>query len=69
MTDVILPVLNEADALPWVLGRMPEGFRPIVVDNGSTDGSGAIAARLGARVVPAAARAGRGASSGSRARR
>ena len=54
MTDVILPVLNEADALPWVLGRMPEGFRPIVVDNGSTDGSGAIAARLGARVVPAA---------------
>ena len=54
MTDVILPVLNEADALPWVLGRMPEGFRPIVVDNGSTDGSGAIAARLGAVVVPAA---------------
>jgi glycosyltransferase involved in cell wall biosynthesis len=54
MTDVILPVLNEAEALPWVLGRMPEGFRPIVVDNGSTDGSGAIAVRLGARVVPAA---------------
>ena len=37
MIDVILPVLDERDALPWVLGRMPEGFRPIVVDNGSTD--------------------------------
>lgn len=49
--DVILPVLNEAEALPWVLGRMPAGYDPIVVDNGSTDGSGEIAARLGARVV------------------
>ena len=25
--DVILPCLNEAPALPWVLGRMPAGFR------------------------------------------
>jgi glycosyltransferase involved in cell wall biosynthesis len=49
--DVVLPVLDEAEALPWVLGRMPPGFRPIVVDNGSTDGSGDIAARLGARVI------------------
>jgi dTDP-L-rhamnose 4-epimerase len=48
---VVLPVLNEAGALPSVLGRMPSGFAPIVVDNGSTDGSGAIAAALGARVV------------------
>lgn len=51
MPDVVLPVLNEAEALPWVLGRMPAGYRPIVVDNGSTDGSGAIAAELGALVV------------------
>jgi glycosyltransferase involved in cell wall biosynthesis len=51
MADVILPVLNEAAALPWVLERMPSGFEPIVVDNGSSDGSGALAARLGARVV------------------
>lgn len=51
MIDVVLPVLNEAEALPWVLGRMPDGYEPIVVDNGSTDGSGALAARLGARVV------------------
>lgn len=51
MADVILPVLNEAQALPWVLERMPSGFEPIVVDNGSTDGSPHVAARLGARVV------------------
>ena len=51
MPDVILPVLDERDALPWVLGRMPAGYEPIVVDNGSTDGSGALAAALGARVV------------------
>jgi glycosyltransferase involved in cell wall biosynthesis len=51
VTDVVLPVLNEAQALPWVLGRMPDGYRPIVVDNGSTDGSAAIAASLGAVVV------------------
>jgi glycosyltransferase involved in cell wall biosynthesis len=49
--DVILPVLDEREALPWVLERMPEGYRPIVVDNGSTDGSGELAASLGARVV------------------
>ena len=48
---MVLPVLDEADAIPWVLGRMPDGFTPIVVDNGSTDGSGALARRLGARVI------------------
>ncbi|HEY1318980.1 MAG TPA: glycosyltransferase family 2 protein [Streptosporangiaceae bacterium] len=50
--DVVLPCLNEAGALPWVLSRMPNGFRPIVADNGSTDESAAIAAAYGARVVP-----------------
>ncbi|MFG1697624.1 glycosyltransferase family 2 protein [Nonomuraea sp. NPDC049309] len=49
--DVVLPCLNEAAALSWVLGRMPDGFHPIVVDNGSTDGSARIAAELGATVV------------------
>ncbi len=49
--DVILPVLDEAEALPWVLGRMPAGYRPLVVDNGSRDGSAEIAAALGAAVV------------------
>jgi glycosyltransferase involved in cell wall biosynthesis len=51
MLDVILPVLDEALALPHVLERLPRDYAPIVVDNGSTDGSGAIARRLGARVV------------------
>jgi glycosyltransferase involved in cell wall biosynthesis len=49
--EVILPVLDEAQALPGVLGRIPAGFEPIVVDNGSSDGSGDIARKLGARVV------------------
>jgi glycosyltransferase involved in cell wall biosynthesis len=49
--DVILPVLDEAAAIPGVLARMPAGYEPIVVDNGSSDGSGAIARRLGAQVV------------------
>ncbi|MFI5392254.1 MAG: glycosyltransferase family 2 protein [Myxococcota bacterium] len=51
MPDVILPVLNESEALPWVLARMPDGYRPIVVDNGSTDGSGAIARAANVEVV------------------
>ena len=51
MIDVILPVLDEAAALPWVLSRMLPGYRPLVVDNGSTDGSVGIARELGARVV------------------
>jgi len=51
VADVILPVLNERDAIPWVLERMPAGYSPLVVDNGSSDGSGELAASLGARVV------------------
>ena len=49
--DVVLPCLNEAGALPWLLTRMPVGYRPIVADNGSTDGSARIAADHGAIVV------------------
>jgi len=51
VADVVLPVLDEREALPWVLSRMPAGYDPIVVDNGSRDGSGELARRLGARVV------------------
>ncbi len=53
MIDVVLPVLDEVEAIPWVLGRIPDGYRPIVVDNGSTDGSGHTARSLGALVVEA----------------
>ncbi|WP_326732312.1 glycosyltransferase family 2 protein [Streptomyces phaeochromogenes] len=49
--DVVLPCLNEAEALPWVLARIPSGWRALVVDNGSTDGSADIARDLGATVV------------------
>jgi glycosyltransferase involved in cell wall biosynthesis len=49
--DVIIPVLNEAAALPALLAAMPPGYRPIVVDNGSSDGSGDIARRAGAAVI------------------
>ena len=51
MIEVILPVLDEAQAIPRVLAAMPAGFTPLVVDNGSHDGSGEVASALGARVV------------------
>jgi glycosyltransferase involved in cell wall biosynthesis len=51
MIDVVLPCLNEEEALPWVLSRVPSGFRPIVSDNGSSDGSVAVAQSSGAIVV------------------
>ncbi|WP_223205824.1 glycosyltransferase family 2 protein [Streptomyces xanthii] len=50
--DVVLPCLDEAEALPWVLERIPPGWRALVVDNGSTDGSADLARSLGATVVP-----------------
>jgi len=49
--DVVLPCRDEALALPGVLGRLPARMRAIVVDNGSTDGTAVVAARLGAEVV------------------
>ncbi|WP_346053811.1 MULTISPECIES: glycosyltransferase family 2 protein [Amycolatopsis] len=49
--DTVLPCLDEAAALPRLLRALPPGFRPIVVDNGSVDGSPEIAAALGAKVV------------------
>ncbi len=48
---MILPVLDEAQAIPGVLAAMPAGFAALVVDNGSTDGSAQIAAAHGAMVV------------------
>jgi glycosyltransferase involved in cell wall biosynthesis len=54
--DVVLPCLNEAAGLRWMLPRMPAGYRAIVADNGSTDGSPAVAAEFGATVVHVARR-------------
>lgn len=49
--DLVLPTLDEAQALPWVLGRLPEGYRAIVVDNDSADGSAEVARAAGATVI------------------
>ena len=51
LVQVILPVLDEAQGLRWLLPRMPDGYAALVVDNGSRDGSAAVAAALGAAVV------------------
>jgi glycosyltransferase involved in cell wall biosynthesis len=49
--DVVLPCLDEAAALPAVLASLPTGYRAVVVDNGSVDGSPSVAAAHGALVV------------------
>lgn len=51
MCDLILPCRDEAAALTGLLPRVPAAFAVTVVDNGSRDGTGATAARLGAAVV------------------
>ncbi|GAA2771054.1 glycosyltransferase family 2 protein [Mycolicibacterium pallens] len=48
---VVLPCLNEADSLPTVLAAIPPGYRALVVDNNSTDGTAEVARRHGAEVV------------------
>lgn len=49
---VIIPVLNEAEALPKVLASIPDWVGHVIVaDNGSTDASGEIARKAGAIVV------------------
>jgi glycosyltransferase involved in cell wall biosynthesis len=49
--DIVLPCLDEAEALPGVLAAMPAGYRVLVVDNGSIDDTVAVAAACGATVV------------------
>ncbi len=50
---LIIPALNEAQVIGPLLSRVPPGAvdQVIVVDNGSSDGTGLAAARAGARVV------------------
>jgi glycosyltransferase involved in cell wall biosynthesis len=49
--DILLPCLDEAEALPGVLAAMPAGYRVLVVDNGSIDDTAAVAGACGATVV------------------
>lgn len=58
---VVLPCLDEAQSLPGVLAAIPDGYRPLVVDNNSTDGTAEVARQHGAQVV-AEKRAGYGAA-------
>lgn len=53
--SVVIPALNEAESIGAVVRSMPWGSidECIVVDNGSTDGTGEVAAAAGARVVKA----------------
>jgi glycosyltransferase involved in cell wall biosynthesis len=65
--SIVMPCLNEIQSLPHCIGNAQQALRAIadrhgfegeivIADNGSTDGSQALARALGARVVPVAAR-------------
>jgi glycosyltransferase involved in cell wall biosynthesis len=51
--SLVIPALNEADVIGRVVRRVPPGLvrEVIVVDNGSTDATAAVAAEAGARVI------------------
>jgi glycosyltransferase involved in cell wall biosynthesis len=59
--SIVMPCLNEADTLAACIEKAERALRDngivgeiVIADNGSNDGSPAIAERLGARVVPVA---------------
>lgn len=51
LVDVIIPALNEESSLPMVFKDLPNVGRVIVVNNGSTDRTAAVAKQHGAIVV------------------
>src|SRR5687768_17083299 len=61
--SIVMPCLNEADTVAACVGKALRGLQAagaagevIVADNGSTDGSPALARAAGARVVAVTAR-------------
>jgi len=51
MLSVVIPALNAAASLPATLASVAGADEFVVVDGGSSDGTAALAASLGARVV------------------
>jgi len=51
--SVVIPVFNERDSLPLVVGDIPAGIvsEIVVVDNASTDGTNLVAQRLPVRLI------------------
>ena len=52
-STLIIPTLNEAESIGPLIAEVPPGLldQVIVVDNGSTDGTGEIARQAGVRVI------------------
>ncbi len=53
---VVIPTLNEVEAIGTVIAEIPAGTEIIIADSGSTDGTQAVARAAGARVLEVAAR-------------
>src|ERR1700733_15376044 len=51
MLSVVIPTLNAAVSLARTLASVAEADEIVVVDGGSSDGTQALAAKLGARVL------------------
>jgi glycosyltransferase involved in cell wall biosynthesis len=72
LVSVVIPVLNEAESIGFVVRELPSGIagEVIVVDGGSTDGTPDVARAAGARVIAADARGyGRACAQGAAAAR
>lgn len=67
--SVVIPTLNEAEAIGAVIREIPEAFSAdvIVADSGSTDGTQALARAAGARVIEAGKGYGRACALGAAA--
>jgi glycosyltransferase involved in cell wall biosynthesis len=65
--SVVIPTFNEANAIAGVIGEIPRDIvrEVIVADGGSTDGTQAIAAATGARVLDAGRGYGRACQAGA----